>query len=206
LDPTRPPEVQHSKIVINYDKRELIEYFHYSENSIRQVSRSHKIDDLRQNENSDKDVVRSEEEQKKKKLSDIIRNCVNDILSQEATAIKEMEEIFTDEQTEKTIFDKARERAKKQNLQQSEEGSKEEEDDYLAPVLAKLQLEPEFRDYKKGTPFTEEQAKRVQSEAFQMHKERIKARAKIIQERLDKEVNNIREKFVSTIFIIPSLE
>ena len=62
-------------------------------------------------------------------------------------------------------------------------------------MLAKLQLE-KFRDYKKGTPFTVEQAKLVQSEAFQMHKDRIKARAKIIQDRLDAEVKAVQKQFV----------
>jgi hypothetical protein len=85
--------------------------------------------------------------------------------------------------------------AKREKKQQEEEGGKEEEEDYLAPVMAKLQLD-KLRDYKKGTPFTAEQAKLIQSEAFQMHKDRIKARAKIIQDRLDAEVKAVQKQFV----------
>ncbi len=197
LDKTRSPEVQHSKVVINYDKKVLIEYFHYSENSVKQAVLEQSLDTLRTTEANEKETEKSGEEQRKQALTKIIKDCMNDIQSQEYTAGKEMVEVITGEIFEKSIFDKARERAKREKKQQEEEGNKDEEVDYLAPVFAKLQLEKEFRDYKKGTPLTLEQAKRVQNEAFQMHKERIKARAKIIQDRLDAEVKKIQDRFVS---------
>ena len=198
LDKTRSPESQHSKVVINYDKKVLIEYFHYSENSVKQIVKEHSLEALRTTDANEKEAEKSGVEQRKQALGKIMKDCINEIQSQETVAGKELTEIISGDVYEKTIFDKARERAKREKKQQEEEGSKEEEADYLAPVFAKLQLEKDFRDYKKGTPLTLEQAKRVQNEAFQMHKERIKARAKIIQDRLDAEVKELQDRFNET--------
>jgi len=198
LDKTRPPEVQHSKVVINYDKKILTEYFHYSENSVKQVVKEHSLETLRSTDANDKEAEKTVAEQRKQVLNKIMKDCIADIQSQEEKAYKELTQTTTGEIFEKSIFDKARERAKREKKQQEEEGSKEEEADYLAPVFAKLQLESLFKDYKKGMPLTLEQAKRVQNEAFQMHKERIKARAKIIQDRLDAEVKELQDRFNET--------
>jgi len=198
LDPTNPPEVQHSKVVINYRTRKLIEYFHYSENSVKQIIREHNLESLRTTDANEKDSEKTSEEILKQKLGKIIKDCINDIQAQEYVAKNEMTDIQQGDVYERSIFYKARERGKREKKEQEEEGKKEEEDDYLAPVFAKLQLEKEFRDYKKGMPLTVEQAKIVQNEAFQMHKERIKARAKIIQDRLDAEVKELQSQFNET--------
>lgn len=214
LDKTRPPEGQYRKIVVNYDTKELSEYFHYCDNSVKEIVKVQSIEKLRSTETNEKDAERSGAEQKKQILNRIIKDCISEIISQEGSALKEMTEVNTGDIFEKSIYDKARDRvmilfahyiqARREKKQQEEEGGKEEEDDYLAPVLAKLQLDEEFKGFQKGIPLTVEQAKRIQNEAFQMHKERIKARAKIIQDRLDKEVKEIERQFVK--FVIWLLE
>ena len=206
LDKSRQPEVQHSKVVINCDKKLLIEYFHYSESSVKQVVKDHNMDDLRATDTNEKEADKSGAGQRKQALNAIINHCISEIIFQEGLASKEVAAVPTGDIFEKSIFDKARERAKREKKQQEEEGSKEEEVDYLAPVFAKLQLEEMFKVYKKGDPLTLEMAKKVQNEAFQMHKERIKARAKIIQDRLDSEVKALQQKFVRIMFAINAIE
>ena len=168
LDPTRPPEVQHKKVVINYQTKKLIEYFHYSENSVKQVIKEHNLESLRTTDTNEKDTEKTSEEIRKQALGKIIKDCIKDIQTQDYKANTEMTDVLQGDVYERSIFYKARERGKREKKEQEEEGKKEEEEDYLAPVFAKLQLEKDFRDYVKGTPLSIDQAKKVQKEAFLM--------------------------------------
>lgn len=196
LDPARPPEQQLRKIVFDQVKKKIFEYYHYRENNIKEDCREHSLDSIQSVDSAEKEDVSSEEYLKRQELNNIKKNCVNQINTQEASAAREFVEIKPDQMLELTIFDKARERAKKDQEIQGEEGKKQEEEDYLAPVIAKLQLDKAFANYKKKMPFDANQARLVQTTAFQMHKERIKTRAKIIQERLDNEISLIQSKYV----------
>ncbi len=110
LDVSRPPEGQLRKIVINYDKRMIYEYYHYTKNNVKEVCTEHSLEHLRATEANDKVVDTKGTEEKKKALNLIMKNCMSEILAQEAAAEKELTETPPAELFEKTIFDKARER------------------------------------------------------------------------------------------------
>ena len=135
-------------------------------------------------------------EQKKFALRTVIKNTLSEIQIQEDSAKEEFNEWKKEVILEKSIYYKARERGKLQKNQIEEK--KEYEDDYLNPIISKLMLNKDFMNYKKGIPFTLEQANKVQNGLYQMHKDRIKMRAKIIQDRIDLETRKLKEEFNTT--------
>lgn len=69
-----------------------------------------------------------------------------------------------------------------------EENEKEQEKDYLLPILKKLSLE--------NTELDEEAAINVKNEALRNLKERLLTRAEIIQRRLEEEQKNLENAYV----------
>jgi len=79
-----------------------------------------------------------------------------------------------------------------------EENEKEQEKDYLLPILKKLNFE--------NTELDEEAAISVKNEALRSLKERLLTRAEIIQRRLEEEQKKLEDAYVTTfinlIFIL----
>ena len=81
------------------------------------------------------------------------------------------EDIFT-KVLEKSIYEKARDKMKQGKKKDEEDTEKEQEKDYLLPILKKLSLE--------NTELDEEAAINVKNEALRNLKERLLTRAEII--------------------------
>ena len=81
---------------------------------------------------------------------------------------------------EKSIYDKARDKMKQGKKKTDDDVGKEQDKDYLAPILKKLSLQ-------NHETLTQEQAMKVKSEALKRLKERLLTRAEIIQKRLETE-------------------
>lgn len=112
LDTTRPPEKQHRKIVISYDNKKLYEYFHFSKNNVKESYKEHPLESMRTTDTNEKEVDRTGDEQKKEALTKIVKECLNEIAKQEASATQELDTGPKEEIFEKGIYDKARERVK----------------------------------------------------------------------------------------------
>lgn len=88
---------------------------------------------------------------------------------------------------EKSITAKARDNMKKQQTKKEAEADAKKADDFLAPILKKLNLQDGVLE--------EEAAIAVKNEALRSLKERLLTRAEIIQRRLEEEQNNLTQKF-----------
>lgn len=75
-----------------------------------------------------------------------------------------------------------------------EENEKEQEKDYLLPILKKLNFE--------NTELDEEAAISVKNEALRSLKERLLTRAEIIQRRLEEEQKKLEDAYVTTFIIL----
>lgn len=83
----------------------------------------------------------------------------------------------------------------KQGKKKDEEDTeKEQEKDYLLPILKKLNLE--------NTDLDEEAAINVKNEALRNLKERLLTRAEIIQRRLEEEQKNLENAYVNFLTIV----
>ena len=76
-----------------------------------------------------------------------------------------------------------------------EDQEKEQEKDYLLPILKKLSLES-------ATELDEEAAINVKNEALRNLKERLLTRAEIIQRRLEDEQKNLETAYVISLLLI----
>lgn len=88
---------------------------------------------------------------------------------------------------DKTLYDKAREKFKENRNKEEEEYDQDDANDYLKPFLEK-----------RGLNVTEpinsnEIAVEIKNDVMKKMKERIIARAKIIQERLQKQQDNLKQ-------------
>lgn len=87
---------------------------------------------------------------------------------------------------EKTLYDKAREKFKENKSKIDDDKDLEDANDYLKPFLEKKGLNPNdpVNNY--------EIAVEIKTDVMKKMKERIIARAKIIQERLQKQQNELK--------------
>ena len=87
---------------------------------------------------------------------------------------------------DKTLYDKAREKFKENRSKDEDDQGSEDADDYLKPFLEKRGLNP-------SDPVTSHDlAVEIKTDVMKKMKERIIARAKIIQERLQKQQNELK--------------
>lgn len=89
---------------------------------------------------------------------------------------------------EKSIYDKALDKAKNQKKKDEDEKEKSSEVDYLQPILEAL-------NFQSITPLQKEQAQMVKNEALKRLKERLLTRAEIIQKRLEAETKALENAF-----------
>jgi len=90
---------------------------------------------------------------------------------------------------EKSIYEKARDKMKQGKLKVTDETEDEKKQDYLAPILKKLNLDD------KGGDLDEEAAIHVKNEALKNLKERLLTRAEIIQRRLVEEQKKLENAY-----------
>lgn len=91
---------------------------------------------------------------------------------------------------EKSLYDKARDKMKLGKQQEEEDEAKEQDKDYLAPILEKLNYQDMALQY--------DQAMDVKNHALKRLKERLLTRAEIIQRRLEAETQELEQAFVSS--------
>ena len=115
------------------------------------------------------------------------KECYQIIRNEEGTISEEYKQIRHGILTiEKTLYDKAREKFKENKSKIDDEGGEEDANDYLKPFLEK-----------RGLPVNDsvgsyELAVEIKTDVMKKMKERIIARAKIIQERLQKQQSELK--------------
>jgi len=97
------------------------------------------------------------------------------------------EEIFS-KILEKSIYEKARDKMKNEQIKQEDDSKEEAKKDYLLPILKKLSLED------KGE-LDEEAAIHVKNEALKNLKDRLLTRAEIIQRRLTEKQKELEDQY-----------
>jgi hypothetical protein len=126
-------------------------------------------------------------QQEHQKIRAMETDCYKYMKDREEIAANETKQMRLPVILEKTLYDKARDKFK-QNLNHEDE-EKEEEDvnDYLRPFLEK-----------RGLPVSgvleAHQAKEIKDEVMKKLKDRIVARARIIQERLVKQQESLKQQ------------
>ena len=99
-----------------------------------------------------------------------------------------MENIYT-HVLEKTVYEKAREKSKQAHRQAQEEAEDKKEQHFLMPILKKL-------GYEHLPKLDMAQAINVKNEALRRLKERLLARADIIQKRIELESDQLKQFYV----------
>ena len=89
---------------------------------------------------------------------------------------------------EKSIYEKARDKMKNEQIKQEDDSKEEAKKDYLLPILKKLSLED------KGE-LDEEAAIHVKNEALKNLKDRLLTRAEIIQRRLTEKQKELEDQY-----------
>lgn len=115
------------------------------------------------------------------------KECYQNIRNEEGTISEEYKQMRHGTLTiEKTLYDKAREKFKENKARDDEDHGEGDADDYLKPFLEK-------RGLSTSEPVgTLELAVEIKTDVMKKMKERIIARAKIIQERLQKQQNELK--------------
>ena len=90
---------------------------------------------------------------------------------------------------EKSVYEKAREKSKYAHRQAKEEAEDKKEQHFLMPILKKL-------GYENLTRLDMAQAINVKNEALRRLKERLLARADIIQKRIEQESEQLKQFYV----------
>jgi len=205
-NPHYPANEQIAKMVVNIPKMVRIIY-HLEEGQIypliKEIPRE-AIQGQAKLSDGDKKMQDSQEQREHKKVHDLEKECYTQMKNQEHVAKGEIDDkrkredkINEYRQTnaieeanrdvlEKTLHDKAKERYKYANKKKDDEESQDKhEGDYLYPILARKGL------LKKEHNLDYKEALEVRNECLSKLKERILARAEIIQKRLEEEKENL---------------
>lgn len=209
LDPSMPAESQIKKTEFNLEKKRVYIYYHYKDGKITANYQEFSRDDLiGQSKLSDMNEGQSEEtqlQQTQKKILDMECKCHEQIREYERVAQSEASQhtdlektIHTQRSTpqpedlfskilKKSVQMQARDKMKQEQKKTEENADKKAENDFLEPILKKLNLP--------NAPLEEEAAIAVKNEALRSLKERLLTRAEIIQRRLEQEQEELAQKF-----------
>ena len=213
LNHEMPAEDQIRMTEFNIEKGDVFIYYHYKDGKITANQNSFKCKDLIGNssavdEMNNKEVVENALQQKQKKIHEMEIECHHQINAQEETAGTErdartskekeiMSHRFNNDQEvifkdilEKSYYDKARDKMKQGKKKEEEDTGKEQEKDYLWPILDKLK-------FTEIAELSQDQAMEVKNVALQRLKERLLTRAEIIQRRLEAETKALQDAFQS---------
>ena len=205
LNPELPAETQIKKTEFNLAKDMVYIYYHYKEGRItsshQEWNRSQLITQGKSGDTNEKEEESTLQKQQQQKILDIEVKCHDQIKEQEKQALTEMQARIDSEKTihqlsknpnttelfqkvlEKSVYAKARDKMKQGKKEEEGAKSKDENNDFLLPILKKLCL-PE------GV-LEEEAAINVKTEALKSLKERLLTRAEIIQRRLEDETKKL---------------
>lgn len=210
LNPGTPAESQIKKTEFNLEKKRVYIYYHYKDGKITANYQEFSRDDLiGQSKMSDMNEKESEEtqlQQTQKKIYQMECECLQQIKDYERVAQSESSQhtdlektIHTQRSTpqpedlfskilKKSVQMQARDKMKQEQKKTEENADKKAENDFLEPILKKLNLQNQ-------TTLEEEAAIAVKNEALRSLKERLLTRAEIIQRRLEQEQESLAQKF-----------
>lgn len=211
LNPELPAEDQIRETEFNIEKGDVNIYYHYKDGKITAREKNYKRKDLIGNsstvdELNNRQTEENSLQQEQKKIHEMEIDCHHQIKAQEETALAEKDarvnkekeimsnrhsndtETIFKEILEKSYYDKARDKMKQGKKKEEEDTGKEQEKDYLYPILEKL-------NYTEVTELNAEQAMEVKNEALKRLKERLLTRAEIIQKRLEAETTELQNAF-----------
>jgi len=197
---------QPAKMVVNIEKNYVKVYYHMEEGQIAPLVAEYPRDQIQVHAKLNEGEKKTHDAKKQlefKRVHDLEKEGVTQMRSQEEIAEKERDkrveieekinlfrksnalEEANSEILEKSLQDKAREKYKNASKKKDEEADQDAyAKDYLYPHLAK-------KDLLGVTKFTYQQAIDIKNEVMNKLKERILARAEIIQRRLEEERENL---------------
>ena len=200
---------QPAKMVVNIDKNYVKVYYHMEEGQIAPLVAEYPRDQIQVHaklNEGEKKIHDAKKQLEYKRVHDLEKEGVNQMKNQEETAEKEQEkrtdvegkinryrksnalEEANRDILEKSLQDKAREKYKYASKKKDEEADQDAyTKDYLYPYLAK-------RDLLGTQRFNYQQAIDIKNEVMTKLKERILARAEIIQKRLEEEREKLNKE------------
>eukprot|EP00357_Protocruzia_adherens_P037882 CAMPEP_0114983882 /NCGR_PEP_ID=MMETSP0216-20121206/6955_1 /TAXON_ID=223996 /ORGANISM="Protocruzia adherens, Strain Boccale" /LENGTH=833 /DNA_ID=CAMNT_0002345931 /DNA_START=33 /DNA_END=2534 /DNA_ORIENTATION=+ len=205
-----PNEDQIAKIVFNIEKGKIFVYNHFKKGKItaemKEFSREGGLGMAKLPDMADKEHVESKKYQEKQKILSLEKEFFTEFRNEEGDLKNEMEEkekfenqiikyrnahdieeALHNQVLEKTIYDKAREKSRELGDSAEDQGDKDgAQVDYLAAVIERLGYGNRQLSY--------HEAMIVKSEVLNKLKERLLARAEIIQRRLEEETKKVNEK------------
>ncbi len=205
-NPSIRPSEQPAKMVVNIKKNYVKVYYHMEEGQIAPLIAEYPRDQIQVHaklNEGEKKIHDAKKQLEYKRVHDLEKEGVNEMRSQEEIAEREQDKRSDIEEKinryrksnaleeanrdilEKSIQDKAREKYKYASKKKDEEADQDAyTKDYLYPYLAK-------RDLLGTSKFNYQQAIDIKNEVMNKLKERILARAEIIQKRLEEERENL---------------
>jgi len=205
-NPSIRPSEQPAKMVVNIEKNYVKVYYHMEEGQIAPLIAEYPRDQIQVHaklNEGEKKIQDAKKQLEYKRVHDLEKEGVNEMRGQEETAEREQDKRSDIEEKinryrksnaleeanrdilEKSLQDKAREKYKHASKKKDEEADQDAyTKDYLYPYLAK-------RDLLGAQKFNYQQSIDIKNEVMNKLKERILARAEIIQRRLEEERENL---------------
>ena len=184
-----PAKEQIAKMSIDFEKEKVSVFYHMDEGEIEPLKKDYARDKILgygkidASEKKDDSLVQQEHQN----LLSKEKECYQNIRNEEGTISEEYKQMRNGILTiEKTLYDKAREKFKENKSKIDDDKNEEDANDYLKPYLEK-------RGLNSNDPVASyETAVEIKTDVMKKMKERIIARAKIIQERLQKQQNELK--------------
>ncbi len=205
-NPSIRPSEQPAKMVVNIEKNYVKVYYHMEDGQIAPLIAEYPRDQIQVHAKLNENEKKAHDAKKQleyKRVHDLEKEGVNEMRAQEEIAEREQDKRIDIEEKinryrksnaleeanrdilEKSLQDKAREKYKHASKKKDEDADQDAyTKDYLYPYLAK-------RDLLGAQKFSYQQAIDIKNEVMNKLKERILARAEIIQRRLEEERENL---------------
>ena len=180
---------QIAKMLVDFEKQKVTVYYQMDEGQIEPIKKEYPRDKILgygkidASEKKDDSLIQQEHQN----LLSKEKECYQTIRNEELTISEEYKQMrFGLLLIEKTLYDEAREKFKENKAKDEDDQGSGNDDDYLKPFLEKRGLNP-------VDPVTSyELAVQIKTDVMKKMKERIIARAKIIQERLQKQQSELK--------------
>lgn len=188
-NPRRPANEQIAKLSIDLQKYQVTAWFHMNEGEISPVSKVYSRDQIMgiTKSDNDKKVDDPVTQQENQAILTMEKDCYKYMREREEIAANETKTMRQPIVPEKTLFDLAREKFKQSQNHVDDEEEAEDVNDELRPYLEKHGLPI-------NVPLDAGTAKKIKDEAMSKLKERILAKARIIQERLAKQQEVLKQQ------------
>jgi hypothetical protein len=181
--PRRPAAEQIQKVLFDFIKQKITVTYHLEEGEINPKTREFSreiITGFSKPDGSDKKADDPVVQMENQQIIDLEKRCLSNIKFQEDQFESEISyRRLENVQLEKTLYDKARDKFKENlNKKEDEDSERTDENDELRPYLEELKLNVKKPD------LSYEEALNIKNKIINKYKDRVVARATIIEQRL----------------------